>query len=76
MRNRLLALSFEVIKAIPNVKGIDQNLVPALVDNAEVIVFCVVVLNLLIQGLSLPHLCRALGIGETSPMSEQDQALS
>ena len=71
-----LALSFEVIKAIPNVKGIDQNLVPALVDNAEVIVFCVVVLNLLIQGLSLPHLCRALGIGETSPMSEQDQALS
>jgi cell volume regulation protein A len=71
-----LALSFEVIKAIPNVKGIDQSLVPALVDNAEVIVFCVVVLNLLIQGLSLPHLCRALGIGETSTIGEQGEALS
>ena len=71
-----LALSFEVIKAIPNVKGIDQSLVPALVANAEVIVFCVVVLNLLIQGLSLPHLCRALGIGETSPIGEPGEAAS
>jgi cell volume regulation protein A len=71
-----LALSFEVIKAIPNVKGIDQSLVPALVENAEVIVFCVVVLNLLIQGLSLPHLCRALGIGETSPIGEQGEVTS
>jgi len=34
------------------------------------------VLNLLIQGLSLPHLCRALGIGETSPIGEQGEVTS
>jgi len=60
-----LALSFTVVDAIPHVRGIDAALVPKLVDNAEVIVFCVVVLNLLIQGLSLGPLARWLKLGET-----------
>jgi cell volume regulation protein A len=68
-----LALSFSVIEAIPKINGIDPKLVQPLMENVEVIVFCVVVLNLLIQGLSLPHLCRFLAIGEdrTQPVPEQ-----
>jgi cell volume regulation protein A len=59
-----LALSFTVEEAIPYVRGIDTTLVPALVNNAEVIVFCVVVLNLLLQGLSIGPLARWLNLGE------------
>jgi len=60
-----LALSFTVVEAIPHVRGIDAALVPKLVNNAEVIVFCVVVLNLLLQGLSLGPLASWLKLGET-----------
>jgi cell volume regulation protein A len=59
-----LALSFTVVDAIPYVRGIDAALVPKLVTNAEVIVFCVVVLNLLVQGISLGPLARWLNLGE------------
>lgn len=65
-----LALSFSVIEAIPRINGIDPNLVQPLMDNVVVIVFCVVVLNLLIQGLSLPRLCQVLGIGEEQVLPE------
>ena len=61
-----LALSFTVVDAIPYVRGIDAGLVPKLVTNAEVIVFCVVVLNLLIQGLSLGPLARWLNLEENN----------
>jgi cell volume regulation protein A len=61
-----LALSFTMVDAIPEVRGIDPALVPQLVTNAEVIVFCVVVLNLLIQGLSLGPLARWLNLSETN----------
>lgn len=59
-----LALSFTVVDAIPHLRGIDPALVPKLVTNAEVIVFSVVVLNLLVQGLSLGPLARLLNLGE------------
>jgi len=59
-----LALSFTVMDAIPYVRGIDAGLVPKLVSNAEVIVFCVVVLNLLVQGLSLGPIARWLNLDE------------
>lgn len=61
-----LALSFTVVDAIPYVRGIDASLVPKLVTNAEVIVFCVVVLNLLIQGLSLGPIARWLNLNEVN----------
>lgn len=57
-----LALSFGVIEAIPTLRGIDPARVATLQNNVQVIVFCVVVLNLLIQGLSLPRVCRALAL--------------
>lgn len=57
-----LALSFTMVEAIPYVRGVDPALVPKLLPNAEVIVFCVVVLNLLVQGLSLPPLARFLDL--------------
>ncbi len=59
-----LALSFTVVDAIPYVRGINADLVPKLVSNAEVIVFCVVVLNLLVQGLSLGPIARWLNLDE------------
>lgn len=59
-----LALSFEMVDAIPRVRGIDPATVPSLVQNAGGIVFCVVVINLLMQGLTLPHVARWLRLSE------------
>jgi cell volume regulation protein A len=70
-----LALSFTMMEAIPHVRGIDPALVPNVLPNAEVIVFCVVVLNLLVQGLSLPHLARWLNLADQLP-PEASQAPS
>jgi cell volume regulation protein A len=57
-----LALSFTMVEAIPHLRGVNPADVTSLMQNAEVIVFCVVVVNLLVQGLSLPLLCSWLGI--------------
>ncbi len=62
-----LALSFEMVDAIPRVRGIDPATVPSLVENAGGIVFCVVVINLLVQGLTLPHVARWLRLSEGAP---------
>jgi cell volume regulation protein A len=59
-----LALSFVMVEAIPNVRGIDPAAVPSLVRNAGGIVFCVVVINLLVQGLTLPRVIRWLRLAE------------
>lgn len=55
-----LALSYELVDQIPNLRGVDPELSAALAHNAQSIVFVVVILNLLLQGLSLPPLCRRL----------------
>ncbi|WP_254971184.1 MULTISPECIES: cation:proton antiporter [unclassified Cyanobium] len=62
-----LALSFVMVEAIPRVRGIDPASVPSLVRNAGGIVFCVVVINLLVQGLTLPRVIRWLRLGEAAP---------
>jgi potassium/hydrogen antiporter len=55
-----LALSFNVANAIPNLKGLDPALASELAQNCQSIVFIAVILNLLLQGLSLPPVCRRL----------------
>ena len=55
-----LALSYNVVDQIPRLRGINPELASALALNAQSIVFIVVILNLLMQGLSLPRLCRWL----------------
>jgi cell volume regulation protein A len=55
-----LALSYNVVDQIPRLRGIDPQLAAALSVNAQSIVFIVVILNLLLQGLTLPRLCRWL----------------
>jgi cell volume regulation protein A len=62
-----LALSFVMVEAIPRIRGIDPATVPNLVRNAGGIVFCVVVINLLVQGLTLPHVARWLRLSEGAP---------
>jgi potassium/hydrogen antiporter len=62
-----LALSFVMVEAIPRVQGIDPATVPNLVRNAGGIVFCVVVINLLVQGLTLPRVIRWLRLGGEAP---------
>ncbi len=57
-----LALSYNVVTAIPRLRGVEPASVEALAQNAQSIVFVVVVLNLLLQGLTLPRLARALGL--------------
>ncbi len=63
-----LALSFNVLQAIPNLRGLPAGAATALAHNAQSIVFIVVILNLLVQGLSLPPLCRWLN-GQAEPAS-------
>ncbi|MEY3750923.1 MAG: hypothetical protein RLZZ186_1342, partial [Cyanobacteriota bacterium] len=55
-----LALSFNVATAIPNLKGLNPALAAQLAQNSQSIVFIAVILNLLVQGLSLPPVCRWL----------------
>jgi cell volume regulation protein A len=64
-----LALSYNVVRRIPELRGIDPLLAGSLAANAQAVVFIVVVLNLLLQGLSLPWLARSLGLdpGEAAP---------
>ncbi|MCP9774919.1 cation:proton antiporter [Cyanobium sp. WAJ14-Wanaka] len=60
-----LALSYKLMAEIPKIRGIDPSMVYSLTQNAQSIVFIVVVLNLLVQGLSLPRLCSRLNLSAT-----------
>jgi len=55
-----LALSYNLVDQIPRLRGVDPQLGTVLAQNAQSIVFVVVIVNLLLQGLSLPRLCRWL----------------
>lgn len=57
-----LALALELVQTTPRMPGLSPPIVEALARNVEGIVFTVVVMNLLVQGLSLPWLCRRLGL--------------
>lgn len=57
-----LALSYDLSLAIPRIRGIDPVIVGELSKNAESIIFIVVVVNLFVQGISLPFLARTLGL--------------
>jgi cell volume regulation protein A len=62
-----LSLSFAAVEAIPSLPGVEQTQVASLQTNVAGIVFTVVMLNLLLQGLSLPHLSRWLGLQPDAP---------
>jgi cell volume regulation protein A len=63
-----LALALELVQTIPRIPGLSPTIATALGSNVEGIVFTVVVLNLLVQGLSLPWVCRRLGLsGDQGP---------
>ena len=64
-----LALSFNVAEAIPNLRGIDPAIATELAQNGQSIVFIAVILNLLLQGLSLPPVCRWLNAPPTPASS-------
>ena len=55
-----LALSFVATNAIGSIRGLDPARISVLQNNSSGIVFTVVMLNLLLQGLTLPHLSRWL----------------
>jgi cell volume regulation protein A len=61
-----LALSFNVVQVIPTLRGVPPELAATLAANAQSIVFVVVIVNLLVEGLSLPPLCRWLN-GRAAP---------
>ena len=64
-----LALSFNVSNAIPRLQGLDPAVAAELAHNCQSIVFIVVILNLLMQGLSLPPVCRWLSAPPTPGLS-------
>lgn len=61
-----LALALEVVHAIPRLPGVAAPSAQRLASNIEGLVFIVVMLNLLVQGLSLPWVCRKLGLATES----------
>lgn len=63
-----LALAQESLHLLPGLAGVEPARAHSLAADVEGIVFTVVVLNLLLQGLSLPWLCRRLGLrGDPAP---------
>jgi len=66
-----LALSYTVIHAIPKLPGIDAATTRTYSLEVEGLIFLVVLVNLSLQGLTLPVLSRRLGLqgeeAETSP---------
>ncbi len=61
-----LALSYNLMDQIPRLRGMTPEMGAVLAHNAQSIVFVVVIMNLLLQGLSLPPLCRWLN-GPAAP---------
>ena len=64
-----LALGFEGAEYIPKMTGIDPIIAHQLVQNCEGIIFSVVVFNLLIQGISIPHFVKQLQL-DCSPTDQ------
>jgi potassium/hydrogen antiporter len=62
-----LALSYNAVDQISHLRGVDPASVVALAHNAQSIVFIVVLINLLAQGLTLPRLCRRLNLISAPP---------
>jgi cell volume regulation protein A len=62
-----LALSYSAVDQIRQLRGINPETFTSLVHNAQSIVFIVVLVNLLAQGLTLPRLCRRLHLMAPSP---------
>lgn len=63
-----LALALEMLHQIPLVIGLSPGVAEPLAGKVEGIVFTVVAINLLLQGLSLPWVCRSLGLsGDALP---------
>ena len=55
-----LALSFSVQEAIATYPGLETEAAAQLAQNAQGIIFIVVMINLLVQGISIAPLCNAL----------------
>lgn len=55
-----LALSYRAVDQLSQLQGVAAETITALAQNGQSIVFIVVMINLLVQGLSLPQLCRQL----------------
>lgn len=70
-----LALAQESLHVLPGLAGVDPLMAHSLAADVEGIVFTVVVLNLLLQGLTLPWLCRWLGLRGDPPAGEAVPAL-
>ena len=64
-----LALGFEGAEYIPKITGIDPIIAHQLVQNCEGIIFSIVVFNLLIQGISIPHFVKKLRLDD--PLTDQ-----
>ena len=64
-----LALGFEGAEYIPKIAGIDPTIAHQLVQNCEGIIFSIVVFNLLIQGISIPHFVKRLQLD--GPVADQ-----
>ena len=64
-----LALGFEGAEFIPEITGIDPIIAHQLVQNCEGIIFSIVVFNLLIQGISIPHFVKKLRLDD--PLTDQ-----
>jgi cell volume regulation protein A len=61
-----LALAYTAIHALQTLPGLGEERALVLEHQLEGLIFLVVVTNLVVQGLSLPPLCRRLGLAEAN----------
>ena len=64
-----LALGFEGAEYIPKIVGIDPIIAHQLASNCVGIIFSIVVFNLLIQGITIPHFVQRLRLDD--PLTDQ-----
>ena len=62
-----LALTYTVGVELPEVTGLSGEPLEAIKTYVQTLVFLVVILNLSIQGFTLPHVCRWLGFSPVTP---------
>ena len=62
-----LALTYTVGVQLPAVTGFSGDVLESVQAYVQTLVFIVVILNLSIQGFSLPHFCRWLGFSPATP---------
>jgi cell volume regulation protein A len=68
-----LALSITLLEEVPHLRGVPPQMAEALATNLSALVFAVVLINLLLQGLLVPRLLPRLTIPQLAALQPADR---